>query len=72
MVRGNGGVVKMGRRTLDRQLRRIRDDVLVLGSMVEESLTRSVETLKKRDIEGSQRLIAQDRLINERRFAMAP
>jgi len=37
---------------------------------VENALTESVEILKRRDMEGSQRLIAQDRLINEKRFAI--
>ena len=60
----------MGRRAFDCQLQWIHGEVLVLGSIVEESLTRSIDTLKKRDIEGSRRLIAEDRPINERRFAM--
>jgi phosphate transport system protein len=42
----------------------------VLGSMVEKALVDAVEMLKQRDMEGSQRLIAEDRLINEKRFAI--
>ena len=42
--------------------------MFVLGSMVENAITGSVETLRKRDLEGSRRVIADDRLINERRF----
>jgi phosphate transport system protein len=38
--------------------------------MVEEALVRSVETLKEKDFEGSRRLIAADRDINKRRFAI--
>jgi phosphate transport system protein len=38
--------------------------------MVEKALVDSVEILKQRDMEGSQRLIAQDRQINEKRFAI--
>ena len=60
----------MPRETFDRELRRLQDEILALGSMVEDALTESVETLKRRDFEGSRRLIAQDRLINEKRFAI--
>jgi phosphate transport system protein len=38
--------------------------------MVESALVESVGILKRRDMEGSQHLIAQDRLINEKRFAI--
>jgi len=60
----------MPRETFDRELQRLQDEILALGSMVENALTESVEILKRRDMEGSQRLIAQDRLINEKRFAI--
>jgi phosphate transport system protein len=60
----------MTRQNFDRELTRLQDEVLTLGSMVEEALVRSVETLKKRDFAGSRRLIAGDRAINERRYAI--
>ena len=60
----------MPRETFDRELQRLQNEILALGSMVEDALTESVETLKRRDFEGSRRLIAQDRLINEKRFAI--
>jgi len=60
----------MPRETFDRELQRLQDEILVLGSMVENAITESVEVLKRRDFEGSRRLIAQDRLINEKRFAI--
>ncbi len=60
----------MVRETFDRELQRLQDEVLVLGSMVEEAIIESVEVLKRRDVEGSRRLIAQDRVINEKRFAI--
>lgn len=58
----------MPRENFDRKLQGPIDQVLVLGSMVEDALTESVERLKRKDIEGSRRLVADDRLINERRF----
>lgn len=38
--------------------------------MVEQALVQSVDLLKRRDIPGSQRLLDDDRLINEKRFAI--
>lgn len=58
------------RETFERELQRLQDEVLELGSMVENAILEAVETLKRRDFEGSQRLIAQDRLINKKRFAI--
>jgi phosphate transport system protein len=60
----------MLRRTFDQELRRLQDDVLALGSMVEEALVQSVATLKQRDFSGSRRLIAADRAINQKRYAI--
>lgn len=60
----------MLRRTFDQELQRIQDDVLALGSMVEEALVQSVATLKARDFDGSKRLIAADRAINKKRYAI--
>lgn len=58
------------RQNFAERLQRLQDEVLVLGSMVEDALSESVELLKRRDLEGSKRLIANDRLINEKRFAI--
>jgi phosphate transport system protein len=60
----------MTRQTFDQELNRLQDEVLALGSMVEEALVRSVETLKQRDFIGSRRLIAGDQEINQRRYAI--
>jgi len=60
----------MPRKTFDRDLQRLQDEMLVLGSMVEKAIVESVELLKQRDMEASRRLIADDRAINEKRFAI--
>ena len=60
----------MTREAFERELQRLQDETLALGSRVEEALIESVVILKRRDIEGSRRLIAEDRLINEKRFAI--
>jgi phosphate transport system protein len=60
----------MPRETFDRDLRRLQDEVLVLGNVVENAIVESIESLKQRDQARSQRLIAEDRTVNERRFAI--
>ena len=60
----------MTRQTFDQELQRLQDDLLAMSSMVEEALVKSVEMLKQRDFVGSQRLIAGDQVINEKRFAI--
>jgi phosphate transport system protein len=58
------------RETFDQDLQRLQDEVLVLGSMVEKAIIESVDILKRRDLEGARRLIAEDRILNEKRFAI--
>jgi len=58
------------RRTFEQELQRLQDDVLTLGGMVEEAIVQSVTTLQDRDFEGSRRLIAADRAINQKRYAI--
>jgi len=60
--------VSTTRSTFDRQLTGLRDDVLILGSMVDKALARSVEALKKRDLDDSQMIISDDMKINRKRF----
>ena len=60
----------MPRENFERELRRLQDDMLLLGSMVESALADSIDVLKRRDMDGSRRLIAYDQRINEKRFAI--
>ncbi len=60
----------MPRDTFERELHRIQDDLLLMGSRVQEALVDSVEILKRRDAEAAKRLIAGDRSLNEKRFAI--
>ena len=60
----------MPRETFDRDLQRLQDEVLALGNIVENAIVESVEGLKQRDRDRSQRLIAEDRDVNKRRFAI--
>jgi phosphate transport system protein len=56
------------RGTFHRELKKLQDQVLILGSLVGDALVSSVTFLKKRDFAGSKRLIERDREINEKRF----
>jgi phosphate transport system protein len=58
------------RQAFDRELQCLEDELLAMGSMVEEALITSVEALNQRDFAGSQQIIARDRAINEKRFAI--
>jgi phosphate transport system protein len=56
------------RSTFSRELQEIQAEVLVLGSMVDQSITRSIDALKNRDVAEARQIIDGDRLINEKRF----
>jgi phosphate transport system protein len=58
------------RESFDLELERLKDDVMVLGSQVEDAIVDSVYSLKERDAETARHIIAQDRLVNERRFEL--
>ena len=58
----------MIRKTFEHEIQHVKDEVLLLGSMVENAIITSVEVLKKRDIKGAEKLIADDKLINKKRF----
>lgn len=60
----------MIRKTFENEIQQVKDDVLALGSMVENAIIGSVEVLKKRDIKGAEKIIADDREINKKRFAI--
>ncbi|HVN14670.1 MAG TPA: phosphate signaling complex protein PhoU [Anaerolineales bacterium] len=58
----------MLRKTFETEIKQVKDDVLLLGSMVEQAILKSVEDLKKRDLKASQQLIDADKEINQKRF----
>ncbi len=58
----------MIRKTFDHELQEMKDEILVLGSMVEQAISASVEALKKRDLEAAQEILAADKEINKKRF----
>ena len=60
----------MIRKTFEHEIQQVKDEVLLLGSMVEHAIIASVDVLKKRDIKGAERIIAEDAEINKKRFAI--
>jgi phosphate transport system protein len=60
----------MIRKTFESEIQQVKDEVLLLGSMVEHAIMGSVEALKKRDLKASEKIIAEDREINKKRFAI--
>lgn len=51
-----------------KRLREIQDDILVMGSMVSKNIMRSIEALKSRDINLAHQIVADDQLVNRKRF----
>lgn len=60
----------MPRETMDREFHHLQDEVLLLGSMVEQAVLDSVDALRRRDLESSRRIYHNDDQINEKRFAI--
>ncbi|MCL0095646.1 phosphate signaling complex protein PhoU [Dehalococcoidia bacterium] len=52
------------------RLREIQDEILIMGSMVEKAIARSVEALKKRDLKLAEQVVEDDQEINRKRFAI--
>lgn len=55
------------RGSFDLSLQALLDEVLVLGSMVEQAVAEAVEALRRRDLDTSKRIIREDVRINQKR-----
>jgi phosphate transport system protein len=60
----------MPRNSMDHQLHQLEDEVLLLGSMVEQAVLKSVDALRLRDSFVAHKIIVDDHFINEKRFAI--
>jgi phosphate transport system protein len=58
----------MPRESFDHHLRQLQDEVLVLGSMVDKAIDRSMEALKSRDLELARQVVTNDPKINHKRL----
>jgi phosphate transport system protein len=60
----------MPRQSLDKEIQIIRDNLLILSSMVETALVESVSALKEHDMEKSRIVYKNDAKINDLRFVL--
>ncbi len=60
----------MPRLTLDRETRVVQDEMLILGSMVEQAILNAVDAFRRRDLEAAQEVVVNDGRINDKRFAI--
>jgi len=55
-------------RELERRLREIQDDMLILGSMVEKAIQKAMDALRSRDLALSREVVEEDFAINAKRY----
>ncbi len=60
----------MARDNLLLHIHQVQDELLLMGSMVEQATIKSIECLKKKDIEGAKAIYNADSVINEKRYAI--
>lgn len=60
----------MPRDTFDKKIQQIKDEILLLGSMVEQATLDSVAAFKNRDLKAAHQVIEDDQAINDKRFAI--
>ena len=58
----------MPRTGLERSLKELTDDMLALGSIVEQSIDHAIDALKRRDKELAEKIIKDDDIIDRKRF----
>ncbi|MDO8567743.1 MAG: phosphate signaling complex protein PhoU [Dehalococcoidales bacterium] len=56
------------RTVFHKRLHEIQSDILEMGGMVSQSILRSIEALKERNIEQARLIVADDQKINQKRF----
>jgi phosphate transport system protein len=60
----------MPRETLDREIHQLQDEILTLGSLVEQNMLDAMQSLKSRNISQSQKVLSVDQVVNDKRFAI--
>jgi phosphate transport system protein len=60
----------MPRETFERAQQKLLDQVLVLGSMVEQAIQEAMQALQQRDFAAAHRIYNADQQINEKRYAI--
>lgn len=60
----------MARELFEKKIKQIQDEILLLGSMVEQATLDSVKVFKNRDVDAARTLVEDDQNINDKRFAI--
>jgi len=60
----------MAREIFSQKIQQIKDEILLLGSMVEQATLDSVKAFKHRDLDAARNIIEDDQTINDKRFAI--
>jgi phosphate transport system protein len=60
----------MARELFEKKIKQIQDEILLLGSMVEQATLDSVKIFKERDIKAAHTLVEDDQNMNDKRFAI--
>jgi len=58
----------MSRLNFDKRLQNLQNELLVMGSMVEEAISRSTDALKSRNLALARQVIEDDKKINQKRY----
>lgn len=58
----------MQRKTFSQEIKEVKDEILLLSSMVEQAVMNSATALKDNDLEEARQILARDMLINRKRF----
>ena len=58
----------MPRETMDREIRELKDEILMLGSMVEKNISDAMVSLKTRNVQLSLEVLQADKNVNQKRF----
>jgi len=60
----------MAREIFEKKIKQIQDEILLLGSMVEQAALDSVAAVKNRAVQNAKNIIEDDQNINDKRFAI--
>lgn len=56
------------RTDFDKDLTHLQDELLLLGGMVEKAVAKSMDALRRRDLEASHQVVKEDDIIDQKRF----
>ncbi len=60
----------MLRADFDRNLKVLQDNLIELGNLVSQAITQAMDALKNRDLDASQKVVAADDVIDQKRFEL--